>query len=223
MQQIEVVAKKRDKTGKEVAKSLRRQGLIPAVLYGGEVQPQPIAVEPAQLKAALGRENTLINLKIEGEEKEAQLSILREVQRDLIKGRILHADFMRISMDKKITVEVPVVLVGQSVDVKEKRGILEHLLRSIQIECFPQDIPQKLEMDISGLTIKEPIHVSDIKAPSGVEILEDLQQVVTMVSALVAEEVAVAVEAAPEAAAEPELVGRKEAAKEKEKEKEEKA
>jgi large subunit ribosomal protein L25 len=217
LQQIEVVAKKREKTGKSIARSLRRQGLIPAVLYGGEAQPLPLAVDPTQLKIALGQENTLINLRIEGQETDAQLSILREVQRDLIKNRILHADLMRISMDKKITIEVPVVLAGQSPDVKEKRGILEHLMRSVQVECLPQDIPQRLEVDISPLTMKEPIHVSDLKVPAGVEILEDAEQVIAMISALGAEEAA-PVEVAPEvAAAEPELVGRKEGPKEKEK------
>lgn len=221
MQQLEVTVKKREKTGKAVARGLRRQGYIPAVLYGGEVEPQTLAVEPSQLKGALGHENILINLKIEGEKAESQLSILREIQRDPVKREILHADFMRISMDKKITVEVPVVLIGQPVDVKEKKGILEHLLRSVQVECFPQDIPQRLELDISQLTMKEPLHVSDIKVAPGVEILEEMQKAVAMVSALAAEEVEVApVEVAPEAPAEPELVGRKEAPKEKEKEKE---
>ncbi len=223
MQQIEVVAKKREKTGKNVARGLRRQGFIPAVLYGGEAEPQTLMVEPSQLKQTLGQENILINLKIEGEKSASQLSILREIQRHPIKRIVLHADFMRISMDKKITVEVPVVLTGQSSDVKDKKGILEHLLRTVPVECLPQDIPQRLELDISSLSLKEPLHVRDIKVTPGIEILEEPQKAVAMVSALAAEEVEVtaAAEVAPEAPAEPELVGRKEAPKEeKEKEKE---
>jgi large subunit ribosomal protein L25 len=134
--------------------------------------------------------------------------ILKELQIDPVKGRPLHADFLEVSMERKIRVEVPLVLSGEPVGVKSKGGILEQPLRQLFVECLPLDIPDRIPVDVSQLDIGNAIHVRDITVGEGVRILEDADRVVASVVAPAAEEVAAPVE--EEKPAEPELVGKKE-------------
>ncbi len=209
MATVDLQGEIRTQVGKQVAKRLRRAQRIPAVVYGGPGGPVPVAVNPQALLAALeSGENTLINLSLSGgAAPQSSLVILKELQREPVKGRPLHADFQAISMERKIRVEVPVVLDGVPIGVKDKGGILEHTLRQLAVECLPINIPEKFLVDVSGLDIGNALHVRDVQMAEGIRILDDGGRVLASVSAPAAEEVAAPVEEAP---VEPEVVGKKE-------------
>jgi large subunit ribosomal protein L25 len=201
----------RTAVGKAEAKRLRRALRIPGIVYGGPQGPLPVVVNPHELLSALtAGENVLINLSLGGAEgTQTRTVILKALQLDPVKGRPLHADFMEVSMERKIRVEVPLVLHGESVGVKGKGGILEQPLRQLFVECLPLNIPERITVDVSALDIGNAVHVRDLTVGEGVRILEDAGRVVASVVAPAAEEVAAPVEEKP---AEPELVGKKEKA-----------
>jgi len=201
----------RTAVGKTAAKRLRRALRIPGVVYGGKQAPLPVVVNPHELLSALGAgENVLINLSVGGNAgTQTRTVILKELQLDPVKGRPLHADFMEVSMERKIRVEVPLILAGEPVGVKSKGGILEQPLRQLFVECLPLNIPERIMVEVSALDIGDAVHVRDLTVGEGVRILEDTARVVASVVAPAAEEVAAPVE---EKAAEPEVVGKKEKA-----------
>ena len=209
MATVELAGEIRTATGKAVAKRLRRSRRIPGIVYGGPAGPVPVVVDPHALLAVVeGSENVLINLALTGEGARTSLVILKELQVDPVKGGPVHADFLEVSMEKKIRVEVRIALSGEPVGVKSKAGILEHSLRQVTVECLPLNIPERIQADVSGLDVGNAIHVRDLRVAEGVRVLDEGGRVVASVVALAAEE-APAVEAeAP--AAEPEVVGKKE-------------
>jgi large subunit ribosomal protein L25 len=205
---VELAGEVRTETGKKFAKRLRRSRRIPGVVYGSASGPVSMTLDPLALLAAVeSSENVLINLSLTGEGGRTSLVILKELQLDPVKGAPLHADFLEVSMEKKIRVEVPVVLSGEPEGVKSKGGILEHVLRQVAVECLPLDIPERIQADVSGLDVGNALHVRDLVVAEGVRILDEGARVVASVVAPAAEEVP-AVEA--EAPAEPEVVGKKE-------------
>jgi large subunit ribosomal protein L25 len=209
MATVDLQGELRGETGKQVAKRLRRTKRIPAVVYGGQQGAVSLSVNPQELLSVLeSGENTLINLSLTGgATPTTSLVILKELQRDPVKGRPLHADFQEVSMERKVRVEVPLVLSGEPIGVKDKGGILEHSLRQLSVECLPLNIPEKFVVDVAGLDIGNALHVRDIGVAEGVRILDDGGRVIASVSAPAAEEVAAPTEEAP---AEPEVVGKKE-------------
>lgn len=159
---------KRDRFGKNEAGRLRREGHIPSILYGGSKDESgkpaalPIAVPPKELSRILHSEsgaNTLITLKLDGESCRV---MVKEYQLDPISHSLLHADFYRVAMDKALTVTVPIVLRGEAPGVKQQGGLLDFVHREIEIECLPADIPEHIEVDVSGLTLNEAIRVRDV-------------------------------------------------------------
>jgi large subunit ribosomal protein L25 len=211
MATVELKGEIRTAVGKTEAKRLRRALRIPGIVYGGSQEPLPVVVNPHELLSALGAgENVLINLSLGGiAGTQTRTVILKELQLDPVKGRPLHADFMEVSMERKIRVEVPLVLAGEPVGVKSKGGILEQPLRQLFVECLPLNIPERITVEVSALDIGNAIHVRDLTVGEGVRILEDAARVVASVVAPAAEEVAAPVEEKP---AEPEVVGKKEKA-----------
>jgi large subunit ribosomal protein L25 len=170
MAEQKLVANKRDDAGKGVARKLRAAGRVPAVLYGRGADPQPISVDARELGHVMhGGANVLVDLVVDGEQ---HLAMPREVQRDHIKGRYWHIDFFAVSRTEKITVEVPIRLVGESSGVK-MGGVLEHHLWDVEVECLPTDVPDAIEADISALEIGDSIHVSDLRAPDGAVIISN--------------------------------------------------
>ena len=158
----------RTRFGKNEAGRLRREGLVPSVLYGGATdesgrpKAQPITVEPKSLLRILHSQsgaNTVITLKLGAE---APKVMLKEFQLDPVTRAVLHADFYRIAMDKAITVTVPVVLRGEAPGVKQQGGLLDFVHREIEIECLPADIPQSIEVDVSGLMLNQSVRLRDI-------------------------------------------------------------
>ncbi|HTX54778.1 MAG TPA: 50S ribosomal protein L25 [Candidatus Baltobacteraceae bacterium] len=209
MATVDLKGELRSVVGKEGAKRLRRQQRVPAVVYGRERGPVSVTINPTELLKVLeSGENVLINLSLGGDGGQTSLVILKELQRDPAKGRVLHADFQEVSVDRKIRVEVPLVMTGTPVGVKDKGGILEHTLRQLLVECLPLSIPERITVDVSGLDIGDALHVSDITVAEGIRILDEGARVMVSVIAPAAEEVAAPTE--EEKPVEPEVVGKKE-------------
>ncbi|MBW2039804.1 MAG: 50S ribosomal protein L25/general stress protein Ctc [Deltaproteobacteria bacterium] len=185
MEEGVLVAQFRTGRGKEQARRLRRQGLIPAIVYGHRVAPIPIILNAQYLAKVLRGEagdRTLINLTIEGlgDGPISKTVILKEKQIDPLKRTLLHVDLYSIAMDEEVYVDVPIHIVGKAAGV-EKGGVLEQILREIEVKCLPTDIPPRIEVDISCLDIGDVFHVEDIKLEK-VKILADPEQAVVTVA-----------------------------------------
>jgi len=193
-------ALRRNRSGKGVARKIRAQGMIPAVLYGGG-ENIPLTLKPQELlKILISGENTIFQLEIEGELGGERQAIVRDLQRDPLKDTLLHADLYRISMDVEITVSVPVVLQGMSREVSDVGGMINQLLHEIEIQCLPSLIPHELTIDVAHLGIGEVLHVRDLPIPQGIQILAASDEVVASVSVR-GEEVAAGVPSAAEGSA----------------------
>jgi len=195
---------------KNDARRVRREGKIPAVLYGAGKDPASLSVDPRQvlriLHSASGH-NTIFDLSLNGDERTKAMIV--DWQFEPIKGKLLHIDLKRIAMDQKLTVMVPIVLRGEAAGVKQQGGILEQVLREVEIQCLPGDIPASIEADVSELVFGKVLRVADLPHSEKFKILTDENQTVAHVIT-VKEEVAPAPEAvAAEAgavAAEPEVI-----------------
>ena len=209
MPEIVVTAESRTESGKNANRRLRIKGLIPGVVYGDKKETLAIAVSPKDigtiLKSASG-ENTLFDLDLRGGTK--RKVILKEFQREPLKGRLLHADFYEVALDKKILVKVHIEIVGVPVGVRTQGGILDFVTRELDIECLPAEIPDKIEVDVAALELGKHLRVSDLQIPAKVTVLTDPGVVVVHVVAPRAEEVAAPVEAVAgaEGAGEPEVI-----------------
>jgi large subunit ribosomal protein L25 len=204
-----VEAKPREAGDKNAARRLRRTGSIPAVLYGGGGAPRAIAVDPKQINRILHSEsghNTIIDVTLDGEQAKAMIV---DWQNEPIKGHLLHVDLKRIAMDKLLQISVPIQLRGEAQGVKTQGGVLDFVLREIEIECLPGDIPGHIECDVSELVFGQGIRVADLARPEKIKFLTDSNLLVAHIVAI-KEEVAPAVEAAAEEAAagpaEPEVI-----------------
>ena len=208
MPEIVVSAEKRTETGKNVNRRLRVAGRIPGVVYGGKGEPMAVAVSPKEIGAVLrsaSGENTLFDLDLGGSRRKV---ILKEYQVEPIKGRLLHADFYEVALDKLLEVKVHVEITGTPVGVKVQGGILDFVTRELEIECLPTDIPEKITLDVSGLELGKHIRVSDLEISDKVTMLTDPEVVIVHVVAPRAEEVVAPVEGAEAAApgSEPEVI-----------------
>ena len=177
MTTVALAAQSRTETGKGVARSLRRQALIPAVFYGPEVDPVPLILQSRDLEKLIttgAGENILIDLNIEdGKSTQSHRAMIKEIQVDPVKQNILHVDLYAISMDKKISVEVPITLTGTALGVSEEGGILQQVSRTLEISCLPDRIPEAFELEVSALAIGDSLHVSDLEIPEGVDVLAE--------------------------------------------------
>ena len=194
MAQSVLNVKKRIRLGKGGSREIRREGNVPAILYGKGSEPMPLLVNPKELKQALSTEageNTLIEMHISDGEKElTKLSLLRDVQVDHISTRSLHFDFLELDMNTPISVQVPIKIVGRSIGVHEQKGILDEVLREIAVECLPSDIPNVFEIDVTNLELGDSIHVKDLDISEGIEVLEDPEStIITIVAPKVEAEV----------------------------------
>lgn len=166
-------ATRRTGTGKGVARTLRREGKVPAVIYGHKREAQPVAVDARDLEKLLERisaDNTVIDLAIEGAGARA---LIREIQRHPFKRQILHVDFQEVVAGEKMTVRVPLRLVGTPVGVRLGGGIVDHTLRELTISVDPANMPNHIDVDITDLNLGESIHVSQVQVPAGVEVQDE--------------------------------------------------
>jgi len=205
-----VEARPREAGRKNDARRLRSSGMIPAVVYGAGQPAQAIAVDPRQMSRILHSEsghNSIFDLRLDG--KSAKVMIV-DWQYEPIKGALLHVDLKRIAMDKALRVSVPIILRGEAPGVKVQGGILEQVLREVEIECLPADIPSHIDADVSQLMFGQVVRVSDLPHTGRIRFITDQGQSVAHVVAV--KEVAApapaegAVEGAAAAPAEPEVI-----------------
>jgi large subunit ribosomal protein L25 len=191
MESINLSAQRRERASKGSLRTLRSQGITPAVLYGREVGNIIIQVPTKELENIIAKHSissSLINLNMSnGEEEESYMVMCREIQRDPLRGDLLHADFLQVVLNEEIETEVRIVLVGEAPGVQEG-GILQHMLRSVTVSCLPTNMPDRLEADISGLNMGDQVTVGDLEAPEGVQIVSEPNSVIALVVAPMAEE-----------------------------------
>ena len=209
MKAANVQAKIRTERGTRAARRIRRQGLIPAVIYGASKETFSLLVNPKEILSILNSEtgqNSIFTLEIEGQGKHNVL--IKDCLFEPVKSTLLHADFYRVAMDKPIQVTVPIRTVGEAEGVKLQGGILEIVLREVVIQCLPADIPDQITVDVTALVFGTNIRVGDLKVDSKIKILSDSNLTVAHITSVKEEKPVVeAVEgAAPEAPAEPEVI-----------------
>lgn len=216
MERTTINVEKREETGKGAARSLRRQNMVPAILYrgGGSIPIKLPKKEITQFINTISGEQVMINLQFkDGENK---LALMKEFQVDPTKRELLHADFFEVSLTEKVKVRVHITTTGEPIGVKRDRGVLQNLLREIEIECLPDKIPGYIKIDISELEIGQSFHVSDVKLGEDIKVLTDPAEVIVNVIAPAVEEAAPAEVVAP-VVTEPEVIkkGKKEEEEEK--------
>jgi len=213
MERVALTAQVREKAGKGVARGLRREKLVPAVLYShGKSTPiSMVSKDVTKVLKTEGGEHALINLKLEGaKEAGERMALIKDYQVDPLNGALLHLDLMEVAMNEKVKIQVAVHIVGNAIGVKEG-GIFQYGQRTLEVECLPAQIPDSIEVSIADLKINESLHVRDITAPEGVRILTDGDATVaTIQPPISAEKLEAMLSAAPAAeTGEPEVVGKK--------------
>ena len=179
-----LTVKRRSAQGTRPARRLRQEGLVPAVVYGRNVEPLPIVVNHRELVRFLHSrtgEHGLVTLKLDDAKSWEKPVLVQAVQHDPVDGHVVHVDFHAILLTERLRVKVPVVLKGEAVGVKQDGGILEHFLREIEVECLPTEIPAHVEFDVSALKIGETVHVRDLAAPKNTKITSDPEGVIASV------------------------------------------
>ncbi len=220
METVTINVDRRDIKGKGAARSLRRNNMIPAVIYRGG-DSMPIKIPKAEITKFINTTaGEQVMVKLQFSDGENKFALMKDFQVDPVKRDLLHADFFEVSLTEKVRVSVHVTTVGEPIGVKRDGGVLQHVLREIEVECLPDKIPGHIKVDISELVIGQSFHVSDIKLGDDIKILTDPDGVIANVVAPVTEEVAKPEEAAAaETTAEPEVIkkGKKEEAEEEKK------
>jgi large subunit ribosomal protein L25 len=204
-QTVTLAATAREKTGKGAARQARFQKQIPAVIYGHGRATQPLMVDALALEKALTGiepESTLIELTVDGRKAR---TLIREIQRHPIRPDIIHVDFYEIKADEKVTLKVPVHLVGTPDGVRNAGGVLDQVTREVEIEVLPENIPDRVELDVTALKIGDSLHVSELSIPNAV-ILTGADLTIATVVPPRAEEVAAPTAEAATEVAEPELI-----------------
>jgi large subunit ribosomal protein L25 len=181
-----LTATKREGTGKGAARKLRHSGRVPAVLYGKDMEPVHLSVDSKEVEHlfhAISVENTILDLTIDGEKDSHQI-LVREIQSQPDRPQVpVHIDFLRIQKGVKVDVEIPVDLVGVPVGVRMLGGVLEQVIHELPVRCLPALIPESIEVDVTGLSLDDSVHVADLNVPEGVEVTIDTKRTVCLVAA----------------------------------------
>jgi len=187
MEKIELKAESRDKIGSAQSRRIRKTGFVPGVLYGKNEEPIHLKVSLLDLHNVISKgENVLINLKINDD---GRIVMVKEIQRHSVEDDIIHIDFYKVSLREKVTTKVPIETYGEARGVKEKGGVLEQILRELEVKCLPSDIPEKITLDVTELDIGHSIAVEKLKIQPGVEVLTPLDStVITVIAPTVLEE-----------------------------------
>ena len=193
MDTMQLSSEIRTQTGKGSARKIRSAGKLPAILYGPETDPIMLTLDFTEVKKALqGRsaESVLLNLRIDSDKKgQSKKVMIKEIQRDPVKRDYLHVDLFEISLKKELEVDIPIHLVNTPIGVSEG-GILQHVRREVKVSCMPDDLVDKIDVDVSDLDIGQSLHIGDISFPSGLKSLEDVDvTVLTVVAPTKVEEV----------------------------------
>jgi large subunit ribosomal protein L25 len=171
---FELVAEFRETQGKGASRRLRHEGKVPAILYGGDAGARALTLSHQKLMIMLDNErfySTILNLKV-GDQSQA--AILKDVQRHPYKNAVMHIDFQRVDENEKIRISIPLHFTGAAVSpgVKSQGGIVSHMRNEVEVSCLPKDLPEFIEVDISGLSLNESIHLSQLKIPAGVALID---------------------------------------------------
>ncbi|MGB9522038.1 MAG: 50S ribosomal protein L25, partial [Anaerolineales bacterium] len=180
MENIELIATKREVTGKQV-KALRREGKLPAVIYGRHLSPLPILLNSHETNRVLPNvtSSQLITVNVDGTKHTV---LVREKQRHPVLGSLIHVDFLAVSMTETLRANVLIELEGEAPAVKNYGGVVVPVLEEVEVECLPKDLPDKISVDLSSLeNIGDAIHVKDLITPDGVDVLTDAEEVVVLV------------------------------------------
>ena len=219
MEKRKLKVKLRDRTGKEHMRKLRKNGILPAVLYGPHLKKSlPLEIDTKELHSFFSHSDRakIVTLEITDQKTDKHHDvIIKDLQRDSIKGDLQHLDFFAVTRGETITTTVPISFVGKPQGEK-MGGIVEHLVRELEMECLPKDLPSFIEVDVTPLELGDSLSVRDIKIPSGIKILTHPQELVVSVVSPMREEVVEVEE--KEAAEEVEVVGKEKEVEETEKE-----
>ncbi|HVR36342.1 MAG TPA: 50S ribosomal protein L25 [Methylomirabilota bacterium] len=210
MKSVSLTAFPRTVLRRNALKKLRRDGRVPAVIYGSRTQPQSLEVklkDIANLIHHSASENLLIDLKIEGSDNGNRLALVQQVQHDPLTAKVLHVDFHEVAETEHVTIMVPVETLGEAVGVKVGGGVLEHVLFKVRVRALPKDLPEVITVDVTNLTVGQTLHVEDLPVPEGVEVLGDRMLPVISVAAPRVEAVETVIPAG--AAAQPEMIKEK--------------
>jgi large subunit ribosomal protein L25 len=206
MATAQLSAKQRVGAGKGAARTLRRDGLIPGVIYGHGREPQPLALDAYELSRLLEHisyENTVIELSIDGT---TARTLIREIQRDRLRRSVLHVDFQELVAGEKVTVNLPIVLMGIAAGVRQSGGIMNQVMTELECRVDPANMPNRIELDVTELAIGRSVHVGELKVPDGVEVMNDAGETVCVLAAPKEEKEPVPAEAVEGAPTEPELI-----------------
>ena len=189
-EQVTLAAERRAVLGKHV-KQLRQQGWVPGVMYGHGFEAIPLQFENRSISKLLSHVagSQLISIQV-ADEKEPEMALVRDVQRDVIKGTILHVDFYRVEMTERLTADIPLVIVGESPVTALHEGILLQGISAIEVECLPGDLVDEIAVDLSDLVeVGQGVYVRDLAIPSGIDVLTDTDEMIVRLMALAEEEV----------------------------------
>lgn len=207
MAEVTLEVSRREATGKEVAKKLRRDGKVPAVLYGGHKEPVAITVDRKAVSELIQKSQhgirSVFLLKMAGTDQQRH-AMIKEVTIDPMSRRMEHIDFVRVVMDEKVRVTIPVHITGTAIGVKEG-GLLDFQVRELHVECLPNAIPDSVDVDVAPLGAHDYFRVKDLKLPEGVKVLDDAERVVVGVT-IARAEVSEATATEVAAVAEPEVI-----------------
>lgn len=202
---IVVEVEERKDLGKNAAGRVRRTGRVPGIVYGLGLDPFPVAAESRRVEEILrldtGR-NTIFTLQLQGQDR-SRAVMIKELTRDPVSEKLVHVDFVRVDLEKRIRVDVPIRVVGIAEGVKNEGGLMEFVQRTVEVECLPGSIPEALTVDVTALHVNQHVSVKDLVTPEGVEVLDEPEAIVAVVALPKAEVVAAPAEATEEAVAAP--------------------
>lgn len=213
MKSVPLKAYPRTQARRGGVKKLRSSGRVPAVIYGRQAKPQNLEVNAKEFSDLIHHsisENLLVDLSVENDARAKRLALVQEIQHHPLDGKVLHVDFHEVAENEKVTVQVPLETVGEAAGVKNSGGVLEHVLFKLKVRCLPKDLPEQIVVDVTSLELGKAIHIGEIKAPEGCEILGDKHiPVIAVAMPRTEEEEAAAAEAAPTAAGDVEMIKEK--------------
>jgi large subunit ribosomal protein L25 len=189
-EKVELTAQPRTVQGKQV-NQLRRDGWVPGVMYGHGFESMALQFEERKLSRMLSHVSgsQLISIKV-ADQKEPEMALVRDIQRDVLKGTVLHVDFYRVQMTERLTAEIPLTIVGESPVIHQHEGILLQGISAIEVECLPGDLVDEIAVDLSDLVeIGQGLYVRDLAIPSGIDVLTDPDEMIVRIVALAEEEV----------------------------------
>jgi large subunit ribosomal protein L25 len=183
MSELTIEVQRRETAGKGPSRRLRAAGLVPAVVYGGELGALSIQVQERAIYTLLraSGENSVFLLKLAGSEQ-SRHTMIKELQVDPLTGGLVHIDFQRIDMSEKVRVKVPLELMGVPLGVKNEGGMIDFVTRELEVECLPAEIPNHLELDVSALHIGQHLEAADVQLPESVELIEEPHRVVVSIA-----------------------------------------